>query len=176
MRSVLTGCVVVLAANGGAMAKEATVDQATDPVAILRDVSARGAAAVVRDFYDDRVDWDSMLHQVERADEAWLRVAVALRPGTDAGSTSELHDSVVAALAADPATVLRVAVPDFPLSDLCSGRHDPLATYDAAVTEVDKMVAAVAAIESPQLSKDRDECLRALRASRGDLKRFFARE
>lgn len=176
MKGVLTGWVALLAGTSAAVAGATAIDHAADPAAILRDVSAHGAATVVRELYDHRARWDGVLRHVELGEEAWLRVAIALRPGTDAGSASELHDSVVAALAVAPANVLRVAVPEFPLSDLCGGRHDPLATYDAAVNEVGKMMAAVAAIESAQLSKRRDECLSTLKAARADLKRFFARE
>ena len=175
VKGVLTGF-VLLAGASAAIAGATAVENIPEPAAILSDVSARGAPAVVRELYDHRARWSSILRRVELGEETWLRVAVALRPGTDAGSASELHDSVTAALAAAPINVLRVTVPKFPLTDLCSGRHDPPATYEAAVSEVDKMMAAVASIKIPELSKRRDDCLRALEASRADLKRFFAKE
>jgi hypothetical protein len=140
---------------------------------IVSEIARRGPRTVVEELYEHRSDWDYVLSKVKGGEEAWLRVAVALHPGTDAGSSSMLREAVGLALLTAPEFVLRLAIPAFSLSDVCGGRPDPLPTYSAAVAELERQIVSVAAVDSGAVAKTRDRCLDELKASRANLKRFF---
>ena len=145
----------------------------SDPHAMLKHVSERGAVAVVQKLYEHPDDWVHALDQIKTGDEVWLRVAVELKPSIDAGSSSMLTEAVGLALLNVPGQVLRFGPPTFPLETICSTRPDPLPTYSMAIDELEKMKILVASVNDDDLLTRRDDCLRLLEASRVRIKRFF---
>jgi len=63
--------------------------------------------------------WRAVLTHIESGQEAWLKVAHALHPGVDAGSGEDLAAAVATALRNNPAPVLKMTGPDFPLAQVC---------------------------------------------------------
>jgi hypothetical protein len=105
---------------------------------------------------------------------------VALRAGSDAGSTSELHSAMFLALSKNPIYVLRVLeVTEKPpyrlflLSNVCEGRVDPPPTYQEAIAELMRTRAAVEKVQAKELQSKKELCLAKLQEGEGHLKRFF---
>jgi hypothetical protein len=145
----------------------------SDPYALLKHVSERGAIVVVQHLYEHPDDWVHALDQIKTGEEVWLRVAIALKSSTDAGSSSMLTEAVGLALLHAPDRVLRFGPPTFPLETICSSRPDPLPTYSMAIDELEKMKILIAAVNDNAILTRRDDCLRLLEASRVRIKRFF---
>ena len=76
-----------------------------DAGAILAEVSSKGASAVVRNVFG-KPAWEEILKNIASGESAWIDVALALRSGTDAGSTSELQSAMFLALGRNPTYVL----------------------------------------------------------------------
>ncbi len=166
---LLSVCLVI--APGPASALE--LSYSADPSAILARISERGVWFVVGELYDHPDDWEYVLGNIQKGNEVWLRVAVRLQPGTDAGPASMLCEAVSVALIHAPERVLRLAVPTFRLEEICGGRPDPLPTYPLAADELERQIKSVANVKDADLIERRDRCLRELEESRVHLKRFF---
>ncbi len=149
------------------------LEYSAQPDAILRQIAARGAAPVVKELYGHSADWGKVLAAIKAGDDAWLNVAVALRPGTDAGSSSMLSEAVGLALIGAPLGVLRIAIPTFSVDTICGGRQDPLPTYAAAQAELEAQIKSVASITDQAAFASRTECLEKLKRARESTKRFF---
>ena len=148
------------------------------PDMVLARIRNEGAAAVIRSLWDTP-RWSELTDEVASGDARWINVAVALAPGSDAGSTSELNDALVVALSRNPAYVLS-AVPTNPsdtnpigLSILCEGPQDPPETYAAALAELKEEETAVRAVRDEALAGKKDLCLKKLAMGEEELKRFF---
>lgn len=146
---------------------------------LLEEVSKKGAAAVIRSLWD-RPAWYSVTGKIASGEAAWIDVAVALRAGSDAGSTSELHSAMFLALSKNPTYVLQVLEPldkppyrSFAVTVVCEGRVDPPSTYQEALAELMRTRAAVEKVEKKELQSKKELCLAKLREGEGHLKRFF---
>ena len=106
-------------------------------------------------------------------DENWLAIGIALRSGTDAGASSTLHDAMFEALEKNPEYVLAHVEPTFPISTLCSGRHDPPVTYLAAAKELERVRASVQEINREELTLKKTQCLTAIDGAMHAIKDFF---
>ena len=141
---------------------------------MLRDeIGARGPKAVMRDLYDHPADWDYVMQQIQSGGDEWLHVAVALHPGSDAGSSEMLGEAVGVALIQAPESVLRLTIPAFALEVVCGGRGDPLPTYVEASAELEAQIASVAGVRSSRVHTTRDLCLAELKKGLAALRRFF---
>ena len=61
------------------------LDYHSNPEAIVHEVSSRGAGVVVSELYSDLNIWYEVLRKIGSGNELWLKVAVSLLPGSDAG-------------------------------------------------------------------------------------------
>lgn len=150
-----------------------------NPSALIAEINKMGASQVIRTLWG-KPDWYNVTERIASGEAAWIDVAVALRAGSDAGSTSELHSAMFLALSKNPDYVLRMLetaekLPyrSFVLSDVCEGRVDPPPTYQEAVAELIRTKAAVEKVQAKELQSKRDICLTKLREGEGHLKRFF---
>jgi hypothetical protein len=131
------------------------------PSSLLAMINEKGARAVIDSLWGT-TRWDTMIKGVASGDEAWLKVAVELAPGSDAGSASELRDAVAWALPHAPARVIAVAEQSELFRDSCSGppvdfpSDDPKAYFGAAISAVQK-------VTDPALKAARQACLTKLR-------------
>ena len=149
------------------------ISYALDPNVVLKQISERGAVIAVQKLYEHPDDWEHVLGKIKEGGEAWLHVAIELKPGTDAGSSSMLTEAIGLALLHAPGRVLRIVPPTFPLESICSTRHDPLPTYSLAIDELEELKKSVAAVNDSDLLTRRDDCLRLLEASRMHINHFF---
>ena len=94
----------------------------SDPTSILRAVKRHGAVTVVQQFTRNWNHWEEVLHHIGSGNRVWLKVAQALRPGTDAFSTTTLLLAVGQALPVAPEEVLRLVFngKGFEFEDICT--------------------------------------------------------
>jgi len=82
-------------------------------------------------------------------------------------AAADLHDAMFQALGQNPSYVLRRAETEYPLADLCRGRSDPLQTYNDAIAEQERTIAAVKTVKSEGLESKREVCLSKLEQAHG---------
>jgi hypothetical protein len=87
------------------------------PETLLEEIKLKGARTVVFKLYDDSNAWDYILKEIATGDRSWLEVAVALHPGSDAGSSEMLTLAVGEALEHNPVNVFQIAQKDFQLEE-----------------------------------------------------------
>jgi hypothetical protein len=147
---------------------------ARDPAALSQVLQQRGPAVVVKELFEAGEPWSEVLRSIASGSQAWLEVALLLEKGADAHPAESLSDAVRDALKQNPEYVLSHMVPSFPLEALCGGPSvDDVDSYAEAVADVERVEASVRTVTLPKLRDRRDGCLRALRASRRNLKHFF---
>ena len=165
--------ILVLFLPCSAIANDKIIEYSTSPVNINSQVKAHGAKKIVDELYKSNASWTHLMKQISTGEKAWLEVAVALRPGADAGAASMLEESVGLALLSNPANVLVFAIPTYKLQIVCGGRADPLPTYELSISEIEQQIKSVQAVKDPQLLTLRDSCLAELETSKVHLRRFF---
>jgi len=144
-----------------------------DIASLQHEIDAKGANEVVRNLYARNDAWTNMVRNVQAGKVEWIDIAVRLREGADGGASSELHDALFAALAANPDHVLRVAAPSVSITALCSGRSDPLSTAKAALSEIARIESAVGRVHDKTLKERQRACLVALEDAKANTNRFF---
>ena len=78
------------------------------PISILSEIRADGPRKVVDQLYAPGGHWRDLMAKIGRGGGDWLKVAVALRPGTDGGASEELDEAIFFALAPAPEAVLKL--------------------------------------------------------------------
>lgn len=149
-----------------------------DAMHVLRNVRLHGAKAVVRKIWDTPT-WACVVGNISTGESHWISVAIALAPGTDAGSSEELSDSLFLALARNP-TELLVRLPreqranGVPsLASVCEGRTDPPESYEVAIHEYQAARNAVSLVDSPEVAAARLRCLTELEAGQAAIRHFY---
>lgn len=90
-----------------------------DPKTTIDEINRRGAHEIVSELYSHPNEWNEVLRKIASGDKSWLRVAVALHPGSDAGSNEMLTLSVGEALEKAPENVFKIALKEFSLNSIC---------------------------------------------------------
>ena len=138
------------------------------PASVLADINARGAYAVVKDLFD-KPEWSVILDHIETGQSQWLKVAVALYGGTDAGSTEMITSAAGVALLHQPRRVLLEVGPVLGLEGICSAPDidDPRwSTQQKLVKNLDARIASVSRLNGDDVGSARDSCLKFLREAR----------
>ena len=175
--AIATVCLMVLVAYCLSFSEEKkTIDYHSDPQAIIHEVSSRGAREVVLELYHDEDIWYALLRNIATGSELWLKAAVALRSGSDAGASEMLNLAVGEALEHAPENVLRIAPKVFLLRSICGGpdvddpRYD---SYELSMNAINLRMNRVAAITDPELEHLRDQCIKYLEKSKKGIARFY---
>jgi hypothetical protein len=99
------------------------------PASIIEDVKKHGARHVIDQFWrEDKyfTDWFQVLSNIEKGKNEWLEVAIFLKPGSDAGMSTDLDFAVARALPTNPVAVLSLVeteehgIGKFGLNDVCT--------------------------------------------------------
>jgi len=146
------------------------------PESINIQISEHGPMYVVNEIYKNQSSWAYLTAQISTGEKNWLEVAVSLRPGSDAGATSMLREAVSLALINNPENVFRIAVPAYELPLICSGRTDPLPSYEQTIAELEQQFEKVKTVNDGSLLRLRDECLNELEMSKPHLLKFFGKQ
>jgi hypothetical protein len=89
----------------------ATAGASSEVDKILGSIKEKGAKQTVADLNVDPSRWNSTVDHVASGERAWLKLAVALREGTDAATSEDLHWAVASALQKNPGEVLTMTEP-----------------------------------------------------------------
>lgn len=132
------------------------------PDVLMREIQARGAAAVFARVREDDAEWRALLRGVAGGTGAWLDVAARLKPEADLDASLELNVAVADALERNAAGVLAVLGGAFDADDVCSlNTIEDYAlgeVYAQALAKVERRQRAVAAVADPRLAAPREEC------------------
>jgi hypothetical protein len=173
MRALLLVLCLAWSTPGLAAPRPSARDPEAGAVALLQDIDARGANAVLMEVYEDEPRWERLLAGVASGTAGWLKVAERLKRVAREQS-EELTVALGRALEREAANALSVLGEAFDADDVCSlntleqslGRD-----YAAALRSVERRERAVARVSDPALRTQRDECLAFL----GELKREVVR-
>ena len=140
------------------------------PAQILKSISAHGARETVGSLHESGTDWYVVVQQVSAGDPAYLAVAEALRPGTDAGASSELNIAVFIALARSPLLVLgmlrdtQVGAGAFSVRFVCSSNIGIDFPADDSRRMIRERITILEKLHGGEETA-RDSCLSALRTA-----------
>lgn len=147
-----------------------------EPESIMRSIQSRGAGAIVEELNNDQNLWQSVLKKIASSDESWLRTAVALRPGTDAGTSESLDLAVGEALEHNPANVFKIALKVFLIRNICGTiEYDSphFNTYEHAMNTINLRIHKVASMKERALESTGLECIQYLETSKEGIEQFF---
>lgn len=128
---------------------------------IMQAIEREGAAAAVARLKNDPHEWKHVLEQVEQGSTPWLKVGLALRPGTGVGTRHPLDVALYSALPNNPDQVLSWIGHGVSLDDVCSV---PRAEWDRAQAH-GYLARAKKALKKPlpaDIEPIRAQCLRHL--------------
>jgi hypothetical protein len=146
------------------------------PDGVAQRISIVGAKNTVDTMYQDGKEWRQLLTAVATGDEQWLKVAVDLYSGTDAGTTTQLLNSIGEALEHQPRAVLEIASPALRIKDICGApdvddkRYD---SYSLATKAIKKRKKMLGTITDPHLAGVRNQCISQLNDSKRGIARFY---
>jgi hypothetical protein len=148
----------------------------SNPKIIIDDVHRRGAKEVVFELYSKPAIWNSIMHNIALGTESWLKVAVAIHPGTDAATSEMLNLNIGEALEKSPENVFRFTLPVFQLENICSAPDiddNRYSSYDAAIKTIELRQRYVSNITDSELMKFRNECIQLLEKSKDGIAQFY---
>ncbi len=150
-----------------------------DPKEVIKETTTRSARVVVSELYSHPNEWKIVLRNIASGNKSWLKVAVALHPGSDAGSSEMLTLSVGEALENAPANVFKIALKEFQLDSVCGSpdvddvRYN---SYDLATKAISLRQEKVSTITDPKLRELGKKCIKMLEKSKSEIKRFYGVE
>ena len=156
-----------------------SIAYSSKPESIMLAIKSKGAEAVVNELYADWNVWTSVLRKIATGDESWLKIAVFLKPGTDAGASEMLVLAVGEALEHNPKSVFRITSKIFDLSFICSGPDiddDRYHSYELSIKALDLRIKNIRTIKTKAFKKTCDECIKYLEASKKGIARFYGVE
>ncbi len=149
----------------------------TNPKQIINEIDKRGAKQIVFELYQDQETWYSVLRKIGTGEESWLKVATALRSGSDAGASEMLTLAVGEALEHKPAVVFKIALQAFELRDICSSPDvddERYNSYELSIRSVNIRIDKVAAITNQGMKDISNKCIQYLEDSKEHLARFYS--
>jgi hypothetical protein len=146
----------------------------------LEAIKSRGAEAVLKEAFDDPVQWSRVTEGIEAGNATWLDVAEALGAVSDAGATYALTLSVGKALVQRPTEVLaRLAkerlLPIFSPESVC-GQYDvdgPDSRLEDGMAFLLAQEKALRTVTAPALQRLRERCLTEIRKAPENLRLFY---
>ena len=144
--------------------------------AIQEEIKVLGPKKVCNSLYDDKTKWNSLLKYISSGDEKWLKVAVNLREGLDAGASEMLSLAVGEALEHNPENVFKFALNSFEINVICGApdvddqRYD---SYELAIKAINKRINKVSSVKGRNLKEKCNECLRHLSEAKKHIANFF---
>jgi len=135
----------------------------TTPLAVGALIKEKGARQTIDSLWDTP-QWITLIAGVSSGDQAWLKIAEEIWPGSDAGSASELRDAMAWALPKAPAKVLALAKRGEFWKDTCDGPPVDFPPQGSA-TYFKEALAAVGHVAESSLRATRDECLKKLKVA-----------
>jgi hypothetical protein len=140
---------------------------------LLADVSSRGASKIVEELYAPGGRWPEVMAKISGGSADWLKVAVALHPGTDAGASEELDQAMFLALGVAPEAVLRLLEQhEFSVEYVCSSNISVDYPVDQSTQFVNDRLKALDRVKEASLSNIKGQCELGLQQALRDLDRI----
>ncbi|MBI4689044.1 MAG: hypothetical protein HY754_02055 [Nitrospirae bacterium] len=156
--------------------KNETISYYKNPKSIMNKISNRGSHAIVSELYSCHKAWAFVLQKIATGTKSWLRVAVALHSGADAGTSEMLALSVGEALENSPDNVFLVTLKEFRVESICSGpdidnvRYN---SYELAMKAIKQRQNRILAISDHKLKNVGEKCMQILEKSKDGIARFY---
>jgi hypothetical protein len=146
----------------------ANATDASRPQDLLAAIQERGPRAVVDELWDSDEKWAALETGVGTGTKEWLKVARAIKPGTDAASSETLEIAMFRAIHKSPWAVLSLLASE-PQSwfGVCSSNFlmgDP--ADERALGLLDRTIDAIEKVEDNRLSEIRKSWLAGLEDGR----------
>jgi hypothetical protein len=164
----------IITASSICAASSDKIDYVT-PESVIRATESRGASAVVSELYGNEEAWHSILRAIAKGNEAWLKVAVALRSGADAAASEMITVTIGEALEHNPEAVFKITAKTIGIAAICSGPDVDDIRYNSfalATKAINRRIARVAAINEPSQLSASKKCIQYLEASRKGIATF----
>lgn len=143
-----------------------------DAVEILQEIRASGPAKVVARLYDSSALWNGVLTRIGQGGDDWLKVAVALHPGTDGGAAEELDEAIFFALAPAPKKVLELLrIHEFNVDFVCSSNVSVDYSFAESRQLINERLRILGQIHEPALAQVTALCARGLQQALKDVDR-----
>lgn len=143
-----------------------------DAADILQEIRASGAAKVVARLYDSGALWNGVLARIGQGSDDWLKVAVALHPGTDGGAAEELNEAIFFALATAPKKVLELLrIHEFNVDFVCSSNVSVDYSFAESRQFIDERLRVLGQTHEPALAQITALCTRGLQQALRDVDR-----
>jgi hypothetical protein len=139
------------------------------PEKIINEIESRGAKEIVKELCDNGDNWITVLKEISSGHPSWIKVAVKLLEGTDAGTTSMLEIAMFLALEVSPDLVLKASTLDesygmkFPINQLCSSNF--LIDYPLnheSLQMIIKRRKSLEKVSDPELTNKKNKCINRL--------------
>ena len=145
---------------------------AISPDAVLSEIHALGAHAVVIKVFDDQEFGESVLKGVSSGSIKWVRVAAKLLPEADASVSLGLASSLAMALAQVPENVLPLvnSSPEFEARRICLPFMSGEVADEIHLANLQKLELALAGVSTLSLQKAKNACIRELETMRSILR------
>ena len=146
------------------------------PKTVLQEVSKRGANIVVTELYNDSSKWNYVLQHIKLGSVDWLNVAVALYPGSDAGASEMLVNSVGEALENAPINVFKIAFPKYRLEDICSSpdvddkRYN---SFERSMNAIDRRIKKISTITDRNYKEVCAQSIQLLEEAKIGIKKYY---
>jgi hypothetical protein len=151
-------------------------NKSVSPDIIHINIEKYGAHKVVAELYSDQEKWSYINEEIGAGNAQWIKIAVELYEGSDAGASEMLVSSLGEALASAPEPVFKYAIPKIGLGLICSGPdvdNPKFNSYNAAVAAIEKRKNRLMEINDPKLKELKYDCIKHLKQSENHIKYFF---
>ncbi|MBI5196645.1 MAG: hypothetical protein HZA10_10040 [Nitrospirae bacterium] len=175
LHSILFGFLLCFLTAFSSLADAQNRNYYKNPKVILDEVSKQGARTIVSELYNHPTEWNFVLQHIATGTKTWLKVAVALHPGSDAGASEMLTLSVGEALERSPSNVFKVALTEFQLEAICSGPDvddERYNSYSLAIKAINQRQKSISAIAEPKLKIISTKCIQLLEEAKSGIAKF----
>jgi len=161
MRNMTVFLLVLALASQAAVAADRPSAQA-----VLNRVANEGGRKVLWDLWQHEREFGQVTAGIESGDPAWLEVAAALKPFSDAGASLSINYAVARALPKAPERVLALTTQRFKLEDICTS---PFIEPDPGVAEAyeRRTLAALSRLKGTSVASVAAECAAQVRLPDG---------
>lgn len=144
----------------------------TNPEAIIQKVSEKGSSKIVSELLTSENKWNYVIDKISTGESNWLKVAVTLRPGTDAGATEMIFGALGNALKFNPKEVLNLVSEKFTLKHICSWPvvgEPPCTEYSLCLKEIEERQKSVIAVSDKNLITLCKQCVDSLEKGKEEI-------
>lgn len=161
MRNMTVFLLVLALASQAAVAADRPSAQA-----VLNRVANEGERKVLWDLWRHEREFGQVTSGIESGDPAWLEVAAALKPFSDAGASLSINYAVARALPKTPERVLALTTQGFKVEDICTS---PFIEPDPGVAEAyeRRTLAALSRLKGTSVASVAAECAAQVRLPDG---------